>query len=273
MRPAPTARSRRRLSRTFARSRWREYRQFLSAALDRGYQVVSLEDWIDAGCGASHRTLIVRHDVDQHPGSALRMLAVEVELGVRATWYFRWRTAHPSVVGTVLEAGAGVGLHYESLTRLALARPDADIDSLVEPACEQLRGEIAAFARRFGPIRSACPHGDTRVPDVRNAVLLRDRDPSTYGIEFDGNEAMRGRPLGLWLTDRSLAEGGWAGAVSGAEAIRDGISPILCVAHPNNWVSGPNLWKDRLMASTLPRPQRGCAGRPIRTGSDRPPDG
>lgn len=268
-------RPRRRLSRTFARSRWREYRLFLATALDLGYDLVALEDWVNGGCRSSDRTLIVRHDVDQHPGSALRMLAVEEELGVRATWYFRWRTAHPVVVARVRDSGAGVGLHYESLTRLALERGvvDGEVDSLVAPARDVLRREIAAFGRRFGPIRSVCPHGDSRIPAVRNAVLLHGQDCSEYGIEFDGNEAMRGRPLGLWLTDRSIAEGGWAGAVSAIDVVRDGVSPVLCVAHPNNWASGPSLWGDRLIASVLPDPRQRHAGRPIRTGSDRPPDG
>jgi hypothetical protein len=265
-------RTRPRLSRTFDRARWGEYRSFLVAALDGGYEVIALEDWVRRGFTGSERTLVLRHDVDQHPRSALRMLAIEEDLGVRATWYFRWRTAHLSVVDRILEAGAGVGLHYETLTRMALAsgRTGADADSLVDRAREVLRSEIGAFARRFGPSRSVCPHGDSRIPAVRNGTLLRDQDCASYGIEFDGNEALRGHPLGYWLTDRSRAEGGWANRVSASDILHDGVSPVLCVVHPNNWVSGASLWGSRLLAAALPSPR--FLPRPIRSAPDTPPD-
>lgn len=263
-----------RFSRSVERSRWAEYASFLATALARGYRVVALEDWVDSGFEADGPTLIVRHDVDQHPRSALRMLEIEWELGVRATWYFRWRTAHPAVVARVRDAGHGVGLHYESLTRLALEHGCAggEVSSLVEPARRALRLEVEAFARRFGPIRSVCPHGDSRLPEVRNATLLRGQDCAPYGIEFDGNEVMRGRRLGRWLTDRSAAEGGWAEGVSAPSILRGGVSPVLCVVHPNNWASGLSLWGDRLLAVALPSPRGGFAARPIRSASDTPPD-
>lgn len=267
-------RTRRRFSRTVGRSRWGEYASFLATALEHGYTIVALEEWVGGGCDSGGRTMILRHDVDQAPGSALRMLAVEAEMGVRATWYFRWRTAHPLVIERVRESGGGVGLHYESLTRLALegAAGGVAADSLLEQAREALKSEIETFALRFGASRSACPHGDSRIPAVRNATLLRGQDCVAYGIEFDGNEVMRGRRLGHWLTDRSAAEGGWAAGLTASEALRRGVSPVLCVVHPNNWASGPSLWMDRLLAAALPNPRRAFASRPIRSAPDTPPD-
>src|SRR5919109_790007 len=100
------ARVRPRLSRTFSRSRWGEYERFLRSALQNGYRIVSLEDWVSEGQPSEGEpTLILRHDVDQHPRSALRMAAVESTLGVRSSWYFRWRTAHPGVVHSLKEDG------------------------------------------------------------------------------------------------------------------------------------------------------------------------
>jgi hypothetical protein len=268
-----SGRLRPRLSRTFTRARWREYRGFLLEARRCGYRLVSLERWV-RDPGGSAPTLILRHDVDQQPRSALAMARVERELGVRSSWYFRWRTAHPIVVDALRGSGE-VGLHYETLTRAALERGmtrGAD-ETLIEESRAILREEIAAFARLFGPIRSAVPHGDSRVPAVHNADLLRGQDCSGYGIEFDGNEAMRGRGLAHWLTDRSAAEGRWKNGIDPAELFASGISPILCVTHPNNWSSGPSLWLDRALRTALPSPPPGPGRpmRPIRTGSDHPP--
>jgi hypothetical protein len=267
-----------RLSRTFSRSRWDEYRRFLESAREHGYRLVPLEEWVrDTSEGVDgERVMIMRHDVDQHPRSALTMAEIESDLGIRSSWYFRWRTAHPVVVTALREQGFEVGLHYETLTRKALEEggDEPESEEALDESRAQLREEIAAFVRIFGPIRSVVPHGDSRVPGVRNAELLRGEDCSAYGIEFDGNEAMRGRGIAYWLTDRTAGEGGWKDGTDPEELLAAGASPILCLTHPNNWSSGPALWLDRLLRGALPRaPGRAAptAGRPIHTGSDRPP--
>jgi hypothetical protein len=163
------------------------------------------------------------------------------------------------VVQRIRDAGHSVGLHYETLTRLILERGlrPADARGLVDEARELLRAEVAVFGERFGPARSACPHGDTRVPGVHNGVLLRGQDPASFGIRWDANDAV-GRP-DLWLSDRSRAEGSWQDGLDPLDAIIDQRSPLLLLVHPNNWVSGGALWWDRLVPG---------AGR---TGSDTPP--
>jgi hypothetical protein len=257
--PLSRPRTRRRLSRTLSRSRWREYHELLRIALEQGYAVLSLEAWLaDPSVTADRPLLLLRHDVDQHPRSALRMASIEAELGVLSTWYFRWRTASPEVVSAIRDAGHAVGLHYETLTREVLLRglTAADAPPLIPGARELLRREIAAFQEHHGPAQSACPHGDTRVPGVHNGVLLLGQDWSSYGLRWDANAAMRAHRLDVWLTDRSIAEGRWKDGLDPIDLLIDRRSPILAVVHPNNWVSGLSLWCDR----ALPGPQR--------TGSD-----
>ena len=258
-----------RLSRTLSRARWDEYRRLLASARAHGYRLWALEDWVRDGPGEGERELVLRHDVDQHPRSALSMAAIELDAGVRSTWYFRWRTAHPAVLRRLREQGFGVGLHYETLSRMALRGGNGG-DSALEAGRRELRREIAAFQASFGPIRSVCPHGDSRVPGVGNAELMRGRDPAEFGVEFDGNEAMRGRGLALWLTDRSAPQGGWNEGVVPHTLLAEGVSPVLCITHPNNWASGASLWADRLLAAALPAPAPATRSRPIRTGRDEP---
>jgi hypothetical protein len=254
--PASRVRTRRRLSRTFSGERWPEYGRLLKAALGAGYQVVTLEDFLDGTVESAHGpVLVLRHDVDQCAGAALRMSDLELELGLRSTWYFRWRTARPAVIEELRRRGGEIGLHYETLSREAL-----DGDGAGEPgpaaldaARERLREEIATFVALFGPIRSVAAHGDTRAPGIRNGELLRDQEWTEYGVDYDANDAMRRHPLAAWLTDRSGAEGGWSDDTDPFSLLRRGATPILCLTHPNNWVSGPALWWDRLLVHALGR--------------------
>jgi hypothetical protein len=254
--------------------RWREYRELLLRARDEGYAAVSLEDWVLGGDTENGPILVLRHDVDQCPSSALAMAEIEEGLGIRSTWYFRWRTAHELVIDRLREAGCAVGLHYETLSRQAMSRrirPGAELRGLIRECRGLLRREIAAFSERHGEIRSVCPHGDSRVPFVANGLLLRGQDCGQYGIEFDGNEAMRGKNLARWLTDPSRPAGGWEEGGSAASLLQERRSPILCVTHPNNWVSGAGLWVDNLLRVVLPDPAAQGPLRPIRSRGDEPP--
>lgn len=264
-----------RLSRTLAGARWDEYRILLETALGCGYRVLGVEQWLTELPEPAGPLLVLRHDVDQHPRSALAMALVERDLGVRSAWYFRWRTADPQVVRALREEGCAVGFHYETLSRLALerrARTAPEVAALTSEAREGLRMEIATFARLHGPIRSVCPHGDSRAPLARNVSLLAGHDVAEFGVDFDVNEAMRGRGLARWLTDRSSGEGKWSDRTDPLELLSARLSPILCVVHPNNWSSGPSLWLDRILAAMLPDSDNGSwPRRPLRTGSDAPP--
>jgi hypothetical protein len=272
----PSAR-RRRLSRTLSRARWTEYADLLTAAREREYAIVSLEDWLlspDRWDG--RKVFLLRHDVDQAPRSAFAIADIERDLGVTSTWYFRWRTAWGPLIGELRARGCAIGLHYETLSRQVQLRdqvPARELPRLIDGARHVLRGEIAAFAARYGPTRSACPHGDSRVPDIRNSDLLLDEDWTSYGIELDAHLAMRRHDLGAWMTDRSSADGSWKDGMDPHSLLADGVSPILCLVHPNNWASGPALWADRILAKVLPTPEHDPAEPPrfARTGSDLPP--
>jgi hypothetical protein len=260
-----------RLSRTRSRARWREYGPLLAHALQRGYRVISLERFVTDPPADDWPLLVLRHDVDQHPRSALTMAAIERDAGVSSTWYFRWRTADARVIGRLREDGFEIGLHYETLTRrlLAMGRGVDTVDRHLLDSCrEELRLEINAFADRFGPISSLCPHGDTRVPGAHNGVLLRDQPPEDFRGLIDCNEAMRGRELAAWVTDRSLPDGRWGGGLDPDALLEARTTPMLWLTHPNNWAGGAGLLVDRVVGGALPWRFPPV---PSRTRRDRPP--
>ncbi len=260
------------LTRAFWRNRFREYRSLLRIALSQQYEVIPLEAYLDRGGSLAPRTLILRHDVDQHPGSVLPMLDIEQALGLRSTWYFRWRTADPEVIRRVRARGGEVGLHYETLTRRVIERRIAtgsDLRPELELCRAQLKREIEAFAQLFGATRSVCAHGDTRAAGVRNLQLLEGQNLEEYGIRFDANLSLRRHSLSAWVTDR-YGEGGWSDGQDLHALLLSGASPILGLTHPNNWAGGVSLWADRAVARVLPRPEPGRRVRVIRSRSDLP---
>lgn len=255
-------------------ARWAEYRALLQDALDAGYTVVSLDAWVREPASCGERCLVLRHDVDQCPAAALRMASIEAGLGISSTWYLRWRTAHPRAVEALRGHGMAIGLHYETLTRLAREqdRETAD-DALIAAARATLRAEVESFAARFGPIRSICPHGDSRLPGVRNLDLIEGEDVTDYGVEYDGDQVLRGVPL-RWLTDRRTA-GHWKDEQDPAALFAQGLSPIVAVIHPNHWTSRGALLLDRLCSRVAPDPlaRSGRAFSPvISSRTDLPPD-
>jgi hypothetical protein len=266
-------RSRPRFSRTFSLARRTEYRTLLRTAIGKGYTLVPLERYLDdVTTRTMERVVILRHDVDQRPTAAL--VLVERELGVRSTWYFRWRTADVQVIAQVSAQGGEVGLHYETLTRRALAQgvqPDDGGAALLDECRSELRAELDAFRLLFGPVRSVAAHGDSRVPGVRNLDLLEGVGPEAIGARYDANISLRAHRLGAWMTDRSLAEGSWGGDQSPSDLLSSGCSPLLCLTHPNNWVSGPAILRDRILAAVLPDRRPGRPARIRRALPDTPP--
>jgi hypothetical protein len=258
------------LTRTLSRARWDEYRSLLEDALGAGYEVVTVETWAERDPGSDRgRVLVLRHDVDRSPGAALQPAAIARDLGVPSSWYLRWCTSDPDVVAALREAGGHVGFHYETLTRLSLrdpawARPSPE---RLAAARDVLRAEIECWRALFGPLDSICPHGDTRVPGVSNAVLLRGHRPDDVGVRVDARQAMRDRPVAAWTTD---SRRGWTEGEPRALVAR-GVTPLLCLVHPNNWVAGGSLWRDRLLAGALPAPPHGRRTRVRRTRSEAPP--
>src|SRR5438105_7708762 len=72
----------RRLSLLARRGRWHEYASMLTAAMEGGYRLTGLREWMVQGNSNGDPTLILRHDVDDDPAAARRMSQIEDGLGL-----------------------------------------------------------------------------------------------------------------------------------------------------------------------------------------------
>jgi len=97
------------------------------------------------------KTLILRHDVERKVHNALKIAAMEKSLGIRASYYFRYRPGafNESVIKEISSMGHEIGYHYEDLSA---ANGD------FEQAIRMFKENLALF-RRISEVRTICMHG------------------------------------------------------------------------------------------------------------------
>lgn len=99
------------------------------------------------------KVVVLRHDVDELAGNALKMARLEHELGIRATYFFRIvkQSNVPEVIRSIVTLGHEIGYHYEDL-----AMADGDEVQAIESFEKNL-----AYFRQYYPVRSVCMHGSS----------------------------------------------------------------------------------------------------------------
>lgn len=224
--------------------RWAEYSRCLQSLLARGYDVVPFDKWLESPTGFGPRVAALRHDVDLDSTSALRANEIEKSLGVSSTFYFRWCTFDLTVIGELLDGHATVGLHYETLTRMAwerrLSRPEQVTPELLLEARSVLKAEISAFNRLAGPTRSTAAHGDRISFAIkrRNEEVLEGESIRDYGIQRSADDSRLLKEVGRWVSDDDGVVGSWSRGLSLDEAVEQGESPTVFNTHPHHWDSG-----------------------------------
>ena len=123
-----------------------------------------------------HPQYRIRHDVDLRPEQSLKVARIEVEAGVRATYYFRSRhfDSHADTIRAIVSLGHEAGYHYESLTT---CRGD------VEAAYADFQRNLARL-REMVPVQTACAHGSPRSP-WNSQEIWNHHDIHALGITYE----------------------------------------------------------------------------------------
>jgi hypothetical protein len=241
---------RRRLAHDYGRRDYFEaYRQLLLTARSTGYEILPLSCFFERTSAiadpltSGKPLLVLRHDIDTDPKSSLRFAAIESELSIKSTYYFRLRTFDASIIRYLAERGMDIGYHYEELATLAKhsgTRSAEQAVDLVPAAREAFENNLASFrAASNCPVRHASSHGDfaNRVIGLGNGLLLNDT-----GIRRRSDVAFEAydKVIEGSLSDR-LADNVGALDLSckASAALADGRSPILLLTHPRQWKSAP----------------------------------
>lgn len=116
---------------------------------------------------------LIRHDVDRRPQKALEMSKVERDLGIKATYYFRYKsnTFNSKIIKEIENDGHEIGYHYESLS---------DKRGNVPLALQDFTHNLNEF-RKIATIRTISMHGNPFSP-FDNRELWR--DPENHDLLF-----------------------------------------------------------------------------------------
>lgn len=147
------------------------YQSLIQAFQQADYQFQTFEEKMTVPCEG--KTVVMRHDVDELAGNALKMARLEHELGVRATYYFRVvkQSNVPEVIEEIARLGHEIGYHYEDLV---LAEGD-------EQKAIKLFEEHLSYFRQYYPVRTISMHGSSS-SKFDNRLLWQNRHLSDYGL-------------------------------------------------------------------------------------------
>jgi len=186
-----------------------KYRDLCCCLQDRGFTPVTLSGHLRQPDLEGSRRVILRHDVDLSPKMALRMAELERELGIQATYYFRYPfTFDPAAIRATTRLGHEVGYHYEVLTK---TRGDL-------PRALRLFGEELAAFREVCPIVTVAAHGGSRSPQDNRDIWNHAR----FGDFNLLGEAYLSLPDFLYFSDTGRT---WSPRGKVRDSIRNGRSP------------------------------------------------
>jgi len=233
------------------------YRELLKVLSRQGFSFQTVEQFVR---GALEKVVVLRHDVDKRPRSALKMAEVEHETGIRASYYFRTLkiSNDPEVIAEIVRMGHELGYHYEDL---ALAGGD------LETAFRRFSENLAYF-RRFYPIETICMHGSP-MSRYDNRLIWEKYDYRELGIiaepyfDIDFDRV-------FYLTDTGRRWDGWQASVRDklpqqADWIRQGLvfhttadiiqaakkgrlpDKMMFTVHPQRWHDRTFPWLKELL--------------------------
>ena len=166
---------------SFCKFTFQHYREILKWAKENGYDFISMEDF--ASGMRAEKFLIIRHDIDFSPQSALEFAKIEHEMGARATYFIRVHSDNYNPFGfktynalrKVIDYGHDIGLHYEHLDFADITKQDP---SQLITKEKKLLEDIFDLS-----IKGIAPHGD--FTQIDNSEFWNQRDIKEFGFSYD----------------------------------------------------------------------------------------
>lgn len=223
------------------------YEKIIKLGLEKGYQVISLRDYVRKNFDPSQKLLILRHDIDEKSIANYKMFAIEKKYGVKASYYFRICTIDPQLIKAIENYGSEASLHYETIAEFAGARNIQKKETLFksdfqEKCMEVLKTDLEKFRIIYNaPCETIASHGHlvNRKLGVTNHFLTEDLKAYEFlNIKLEAyNEDFLQNVITCYISDFGLLDinDGYRYGKSPIEAITEEEKCILFLSHPHHW--------------------------------------
>lgn len=198
----------------------------------------------------TNNVILLRHDVDRFPGTALATARLENELGIKGTYYFRVKphTLKKEIISEISKLGHEIGYHYETL---------ADCNGNFNKARELFANNLKKL-REITPIHTCSMHSrplskwDNRLIWEKYSLKEFNLIGETYR-SINHNKylylADSGRNWGadrnvVWDTVNGIQPPEIITGTTGLCNIVNTIKPshIQLLIHPNRWPNNYPFW-------------------------------
>lgn len=221
--------------------RMKFYDLYIKLAKEKGYIVTSYIDYLQNYMDTDKKVLILRHDIDEKSDGTKMMFDIEKNEGVKATYYFRWKTFDLNLIKQIAAAGFEVGLHYETIATYCIEHHTRKIgpDEIVK-CRELLKQEIKDFKKKSGiDIQTIASHGNpvNREINIPNNTLLIGEKYSDYGILSETYDPIILKEyVKSYICDNDLLiKDGFAYNANPIESVMQNAKVIEFLSHPSHW--------------------------------------
>lgn len=218
----------------------------LLCAAVQNYPTITMAEYLSAQ-EIPERFIIMRHDIDRKPQSALNTAKIEQKFGIKATYYFRVNSNvfRPEIMQEIESMGHEVGYHYEVLGK---AKGDH------KKAIELFEHELSEF-RKVCDAKTICMHGDP-LSKYDNRELWKNYSFRHFGITGEAYLSI-GKGINYfsdtgrsWSSKNNMRDfmPGREGSVVDTtndmiELIKSNkINKLYILTHPERWASNNIEW-------------------------------
>ena len=239
----------------------KKYKELVSALNDAGYEFVTYAEYCE-GLRAD-KLVVMRHDVDRSVERARRLAEVELEVGVKASYYFRDKFINENSddIRYIESLGHEVGYHYEDLVM-----EKGDVDK----AYARFMRNIEKM-RQVADVRTITMHGAPtsrfdskdmwRVYDYKKLGLIGepqiDVDWSEMFYLTDTGRSWNGVSRRDKVADFKLVweAKGWVYEKTDdvIKALKEGSFPkrLMMTTHPQRWTDNMLEWMRELVMQRM----------------------
>lgn len=212
----------------------------------QNYTTITMAEYLSAQ-ELPEKFIIMRHDIDRKPKSALNTAKIEQKFSIRATYYFRANSNvfRPEIMQEIESMGHEVGYHYEVLGK---AKGNH------KKAIEMFERELGKF-RKVCDVKTICMHGDP-LSRYDNRDLWKSYNFRHFGI---AGEAYLSIEKGInyfsdtgrsWSSKNNLRDFMLGGGGSVVDTTNDmigliksnRINKLYILTHPERWASNNLEW-------------------------------